>query len=180
LRPRGRNVRSERRGSSRTWEKLLESMNERPTSHGRRRVDRRDLFEDELPASVIERFTGSTRRGHDALAEPFRLQIEGSMLAVGVVARPAEQSMGRPGAAPHARLRVVAGLAVAPEVGLDRAVAGVPESETALPDLLQPMLPYVPPDPVAGGQGGATLDVPVRLDADHEAPGGAGRLRRRS
>src|SRR5690349_2832903 len=94
------------------------------------------------------------------------------MVAERVVARAAEQRLGRGGAARHARARVVALAAVAPQV-LDGAIADVADLRCALPDRSQPVLA-----PAAAGVRGtadarAALDRAVALDAEHRDAGEA-------
>src|SRR5580692_11624255 len=127
------------------------------------------VLDDDLEQAVVE---GLSRRfGHadNALALALSGHLEGTVVAVGVVAGLSERDEARPRAAAHALFGVVAGGAVTPEVAR-RAIARVAERLGALPDVLERRVADVATGPRGGGEGRASLDGAVGLDAERRSP----------
>src|SRR5438128_212452 len=76
----------------------------------------------ELESPVIERCAGGRFNLHDPLATATPQKFERAVMAIRIVPPLAEERMRRPGAAAHAIVRVVAILAVSPQLAR-RAIA---------------------------------------------------------
>src|SRR5688572_19937040 len=88
-------------------------------------------FEDQLEDAMIERLTRSGFALDEAFAQPFAIAFERAVVTVGIVAGAPEEDRRGPGASGSARVRVVAGAAVAGQI-LDGTIARVAECRCAL------------------------------------------------
>ena len=130
-------------------------------------------LDDDLEAAVVEGVARGRLDLHDALAEALAEQLQGAVVAVGVVAGAAEEHVRGPRAAAAALVGVVAGAAGPPEI-LDGAVAGEAQGVGRVPDLAAPSGRGRCRRCVGGGgEGGAALDGAVGLDAEGLVAGGA-------
>src|ERR1700735_58333 len=89
------------------------------------------------------------------------------MVAVGGIARFAEEHVRRPVASREASLRVVAPAAETREI-VDGAFACEAQRRGALPDVSKGVVAHVAADVVRGRKRRARFDVAVRLDAERD------------
>src|SRR6185295_11045905 len=96
----------------------------------------RDLLYQDVEATVVERFARRGRDRHQALAFALTLELQRAVVAERIVPRLAKQAERRPGAPGQARVGVIAGATVTPQI-VDGPVARVSQRGGTLPDVAQ-------------------------------------------
>src|SRR5687767_4755648 len=121
-----------------------------------------DFLDYELEATVVEWFARRALLRYQSLALLHTLHFERAMVAVGVVARFAEEGESRPGTSRSACLGIVARPADTPEI-IDGTVSRLAKRRGSLPDVFQALVSDVSAGPVGGRQRRAPFDRAVRL-----------------